>query len=514
MILFADLLERLAFTLGRNAKLALLRHYFAQAPDPDRGMALAAIAGDLKFPAIKTSLIRELAARRTDPVLFDLSHDFVGDLAETVALIWPEKPTNHPTPRLSAVVETLATTPKADLPEIVAAWLDASDASVRLALLKLITGGLRVGASGRLAKAALAELGSGISADDIDEVWHSLTPPYTPLFAWIEGRAPRPDPADAPVFRAPMLACELEEGDLANLVAAECRAERTWDGIRVQLVSTPGGKALYSCDAEDISAAFPEILAGVDFHAVLDGELLVMRDGVVAPFGDLQQRLNRKSVSAKMQREFPVHLRLFDMLFEGGEDIRPLPFDARRARLEEWFARVQPARMDLSEQIAFASFDELANLRRSTRAALMLKRADAPYVPGRVRGLWWTWKPDTLTIDAVLMYAQRGPGGHAEYTFGLWRGDELLPVGKASSGFTDDELRVIDKFVRENTVNRFGPVREVARGLVLEVAFDAVHRSTRHKAGVTLRSPRIVRLRNDKPVSAADRLDSLMKLIG
>ena len=521
MILFASLLERLVFTPSRLTKLALLRHYFATAPDPDRGLALAAITGDLKFATAKAGLIRELAASRTDPTLFDLSYDYVGDLAETVALIWPEKPTNAAPPLLSEVVETLATAAKSDLPDIVASWLDASDASVRLALLKLITGGLRVGASGRLAKTALAELGQNIAPDDIEEVWHGLTPPYTGLFAWIEGRGPRPDPLDAPVFRAPMLAEPLEEADFAGLDPLAHRAEWKWDGIRVQLVSTPGGKALYSRGAEDISAAFPEILAVVDFHAVLDGELLVLRDGVVAPFSDLQPRLNRKSVTAKMQREFPVHIRLYDMLFEDSEDLRPLVFDERRARLESWFDRTRPARMDLSEQITFTTLDELAELRAHARAAsiegLMLKRADSPYVPGRPKGLWWKWKRDPLTIDAVLMYAQRGHGKrssfYSDYTFGLWRGEELLPVGKAYFGFTDEELAFIDKWVRNNTTNRFGPVREVARGLVFEVAFDAVQRSPRHKSGVALRFPRISRIRTDKPAAEADQLETLEKLI-
>ena len=521
MILFASLLERLVFTPSRLTKLALLRHYFATAPDPDRGLALAAITGDLTFPAAKAGLIRELAATRTDPVLFDLSYDYVGDLAETVALIWPEKPTNAAPPTLSEVVATLTTAPKSELPQIVASWLDASDASVRLALLKLITGGLRVGASGRLAKTALAELGTGIAPDDIEEVWHGLTPPYAGLFAWIEGRGPRPDPQDAPVFRAPMLAQPLEEADFAALDPLAHRAEWKWDGIRVQLVATPGGRALYSRGAEDISAAFPEILAGVDFHAVLDGELLVLREGVVAPFSDLQQRLNRKSVTAKMQREYPVHIRLYDMLFDGSEDIRPLPLDARRARLEAWFARTRPARMDLSAQIAFTTLDELADLRAHAREAaiegLMLKRADSAYVPGRPKGLWWKWKRDPLTIDAVLMYAQRGHGKrssfYSDYTFGLWRGEELLPVGKAYFGFTDAELAFIDKWVRNNTTNRFGPVREVARGLVFEVAFDAVQHSPRHKSGVALRFPRISRLRTDKPAAEADQLETLMKLI-
>ncbi len=521
MIAFAGLLERLLFTPGRNAKIALMRRYFSTQPDPERGIGLAALTGDLRFAAAKAGLIRELAAERTDPVLFALSYDYVGDLAETVALIWPAKPTNHAPPLLSEVVETLNTTPKAELPGVVAAWLDACDPSVRLALLKLITGGLRVGASARLAKTALAECGEGVAPDDIEEIWHGLTPPYASLFGWIFADAPKPDPLDAPVFRSPMLAHPIAEAELAALDPATTRAEWKWDGIRVQLVSTPGGRALYSRGAEDISAAFPEIVAAMDAHAVLDGELLVVRDGVVASFSDLQKRLNRKTTTAKMLRESPVHVRLYDMLFDGAADIRALPFDQRRLRLEAWFARVQPKRMDLSEQIAFSSIDELAELRLSARAAsiegLMLKDGMSAYLPGRPKGPWWKWKRDPLSIDAVLMYAQRGHGKrssfYSDYTFGLWRGEELLPVGKAYTGFTDAELAALDTWIRNHTTARFGPVREVERGIVLEVAFDAAQLSPRHKSGVALRFPRIARIRHDKQAAEADQLETLMALV-
>jgi DNA ligase 1 len=520
MIAFAELLERLVFTPSRNAKIALLRRYFATQPDPDRGIGLAAITGELSFTAAKPGLIRELAATRTDPVLFGWSYDYVGDLAETVALMWPAAPTNAPPPRLAEVVEALETAPKAALPGLVAGWLDASDASARLALLKLITGGLRVGVSARLAKIALAEIG-GVDPDEVEEVWHGLAPPYLALFAWLEQRGPRPDPADAPVFRPPMLAHPLEAADLAALQPQDWRAEWKWDGIRVQLVATEGGKRLYSRGADDISGAFPEILEAMDFHAVLDGELLVMRDGQVAPFADLQQRLNRKSVSARMMADYPAGIRLYDLLFEAADDVRALPFDARRARLEAWYARTRPARMDLSDLIRFTSVDELMALRDGARAAsiegLMLKRVDSAYVPGRVKGLWWKWKRDPLTIDAVLMYAQRGHGKrssyYSDYTFGLWRDDELVPVGKAYFGFTDQELVFLDRWIRNHTTARFGPVREVEKALVLEVAFDAAQLSNRHKSGVALRFPRIARIRTDKPAAEADRLGTLMALV-
>ncbi|WP_207536957.1 cisplatin damage response ATP-dependent DNA ligase [Sabulicella rubraurantiaca] len=519
--LFASLLESLVYTPSRNGKLRLLRHWFATAPDPDRGVGLAALAGELALKTAKPALVRDLVAGRTDPTLLALSHDYVGDFAETVALIWPERPgANQPPPGLAEVVELLELTSKADLPELIASWLDVLDASARFALIKLVTGGLRVGASARLAKTALAEW-SGTALDEIEEVWHGVAPPYIPLFRWLEGKGPRPDPNGAPVFRPLMLAHPLEEKDFAALHAADWRAEWKWDGIRVQVTSGPGGARLWSRGGEDVSASFPDLAPSLTFHAVLDGELLVVREGEVAPFADLQQRLNRKAPGAKLQQQHPAMIRLYDILMDGEEDLRSLPFDARRARLEAWFARERPPLMDVSPLIPFSSMEELAAIRDGARAAsiegLMLKRADSAYVPGRVKGLWWKWKRDPLTIDAVLMYAQRGHGKrssfYSDFTFGLWRGEELVPIGKAYSGYTDEELLWLDRWIRNNTTARFGPVREVEKELVLEVAFDAAQRSGRHKSGVALRFPRIARIRRDKPASEADRLETLMATI-
>lgn len=519
---FATLLERLLFSPGRHAKLALLRQWFDTQPDPDRGVGLAAIAGELSFRTAKPGVFRALIAERTDPTLFAMSYDYVGDLAETISLLWPDDArANAQPPGLAEVVETLELAARGEVPAILARWLDALDAGARLALIKLVTGGLRVGASARLAKTALAEW-SGQPVSEIEEVWHGVPPPYLSLFAWLEGRGPRPDPEGQPIFRPLMLAHPLEEADLAALDPAEWAAEWKWDGIRVQLTAGPGGRRLWSRGAEDISGSFPEIIQAMDFHGVADGELLVMRGGAVAPFSDLQQRLNRKAPGGKMMADYPVAVRLYDLLFDGAEDLRPLPFETRRARLESWYARTKPARMDLSEMLAFESFDALAQMRAGARAAamegLMLKRRDSAYEAGRTRGTWWKWKRGTQNVDAVLMYAQRGHGKrssfYSDYTFGLWRDDgELVPVGKAYSGFTDQELLFLDKWVREHTTNRFGPVREVARGLVLEVEFDAAQRSARHKSGVAMRFPRIARIRRDKPAEEADRLETLLAMI-
>ncbi len=425
---FSQLLDRLIFTPARNTKLALIVDYFRHAPDPDRGWALAALTGGLTFPGVKAGAIRELAMRRVDPVLFGWSYDYVGDLAETTALIWPERRTNRAWPTLGEVVERLRATARADAPDVIEEWLDPLDATGRWALLKLITGGLRVGVSARLAKVALAEYGQ-VDAAEIEEVWHGLEPPYGELFAWLDGRAPRPDPEDKPVFRSPMLAHPLEDAEVAALDFGAFLAEWKWDGIRVQIARAAGEARLYSRTGDDIGGAFPDVLDHVTFEAVLDGELLVVLDGEVRPFNDLQQRLNRKTVTAATLRKHPAFVRLYDILFDGAEDLRALPLTERRARLEAFVAREAPRRMDLSELVDFADRGELERMRADARSGategLMLKRRDAPYVAGRPKGLWYKWKRGPLTVDAVLMYAQRGHGKrssfYSDYTFGAWR---------------------------------------------------------------------------------------------
>jgi DNA ligase-1 len=517
---FAALIEALLFTPSRNGKLRLMREYFATTADPERGWALAALTGELVFDAVKPREVRALAASRSDPVLLEWSYDFVGDLAETVALIWPESGAAGPPPALPDIVRRLKAASRAEAASLLIPWLDALDQTGRWALLKLVTGSLRIGVSARLAKAALAEW-SGTAVERIEEVWHGLAPPYEGLFAWLEGREAAPDSAELPNFWPLMLAQPIEEGDLAGLDPRDYVAEWKWDGIRVQLVARGGERRLYSRSGDDIGGAFPDILSTMPDEATLDGELLVVRDGEVAPFNDLQQRLNRKMPSARMVEDYPAAVRLYDILREDGEDLRPLPFRERRARLEAWYRNKARARLDLSPLVPFSGWEELAALRDGARTrgieGLMLKRADSAYVAGRPRGPWFKWKRGALTLDAVLMYAQRGHGKrssfYSDYTFGAWRGNELVPVGKAYSGYTDEELRRLDRWVRDNTVRRWGPVREVSPGLVLEVAFDSVHRSTRHKSGVALRFPRIHRIRWDKPAREADTLASLEKLL-
>ena len=527
---FANLLDCLTTTPSRNGKLALLTEYFSTTPDPDRGYALAALTDGL-FPRLPLRrALAELMTGRIDPVLYQLSRDYVGDTAETVSLMWPDKRATLPAPQLAEVVAALELVPGNAVAPVLGDFLDRLDVRGRWALLKLIGGAPRVGVSARLARTALANM-SGCELSEIEEIWHALRPPYTDLFAWLENRAPRPDASGKPIFRPLMLAHPIEEGDWANLAPADIVAEWKWDGIRVQIAAGAGEVRIFSRTGDDASASFPEVVAAFQpYNVVLDGELLVVREGIVAPFNDLQQRLNRKTVTGKMLRDYPAFVRLYDILIDDGEDVRPLPFADRRQRLEAWHARHHPRLTDVSATVAFEDFKQLDELWGGSREAgiegLMLKRKESPYLSGRPKGHWWKWKRAALTIDCVLMYAQRGSGKrssyYSDYTFGVWReieGDngepvrELVPVGKAYSGFTDEELLRLDRFVRNHTIEQFGPVRAVEQTIVLEIAFDAVFPSTRHKSGLAMRFPRVHRIRWDKPAAEADNLETVQKLV-
>src|SRR3984893_16001446 len=514
---FAELLDRLAYEPGRNNKLRLLTAYFREVEDPDRGYALAALTGALSFKHAKPGLIRDLIAARTDPVLFALSYDYVGDLSETVALMWPKTPNrevsllghsspqpspargegagqnparpprkktkaamatlsqesaattpsvpsplagegqgggyrehrahdgqpplhlhnNPPPPTLAEVVTTLRTLGKTERPRQLTRWLDELDETGRWALLKLVTGAMRIGISARLAKTAAAELG-GKDPHDIELMWPGLAPPYLDLFAWLEGRAEKPVNLDPAPFRPVMLAHAIENTDFANLDAGDFIAEWKWDGIRVQAVSGRDERGhsvvrLYSRSGEDITKSFPDLLPSLHLPGAIDGELLVVREGRVQSFNVLQQRLNRKVVSPKLTKDYPIHLRAYDLLGERDHDLRELTFAERRERLAAFVKKLDDSRIDLSPTIAFDSWDALTTARKDPASAgagedaeavegVMLKRRDAVYLPGRPKGQWWKWKRDPHIIDAVLMYAQRGHGKrssyYSDYTFG------------------------------------------------------------------------------------------------
>lgn len=513
---FARLLVDLLHAPSTRAKTALMKAYFAATPDPARGIALEGLTGGLDIKAAKASLFRELAAARVDPVLFELSYDFVGDLAETVALIWPSAETPAEPPALPDLVAALRGASRAEMPAVVGGLLDRLDGDGRWALLKLVLGGTRVGVSERLAKTALAELG-GKDVAEIEEIWPGLAPPYRELFAWLDGRGARPSVDAAATFRPMMLAQPLDPAEFGTMDPADWRAEWKWDGVRVQLAASGGKARLWTRTGEDIGAAFPELGNEVPFEAVLDGELLVRADGATGTFADLQQRLNRKKPDAALRRRLPAFVRVYDMLSDRGEDLRGLPFDERRRRLEAWHGANPDRRFELSGLVPFADWKKLAELRAKAHEraveGLMLKRGAGVYHAGRPKGEWFKWKRDPRSADTVLVYAQRGHGKRSSYfsdfTFACWMDDRLVPVGKAYSGFSDAEMKRLDRFVRENTLDRHGPVAVVAPKLVVELEFDGVQRSARHKSGIALRFPRVSRVRWDKPATEADRVETL-----
>ena len=529
---FSQLLDDLVYTRSRNTKLRLIGDYLKATPDPDRGYGLAALTGTLDIPHVKPAVIRGLIAERIDPLLFSMSRDYVGDTAETVSLLWDKRggepsDLDDATIGVSAAVDRLRAASKVDAPGVLARMLDHLDASGRYALLKLALGELRVGINARLAKQALADA-FGLDIEAVEEVWHGLAPPFAELFDWAEGRAGQPLVRDVPVFRPFMLAHALDD---TRVSLDDYAAEWKWDGIRVQLVHAGGETRLYSRTGDDVSGSFPDVADAFRTKGVVDGELLVrgtdqgvadVHGGAAASFNALQQRLGRKNVSAKMLAEAPAFVRLYDILFDGDEDLRDLAWTERRVRLERFAGPLDPERFDVSQLIDAASFEALEDLRLNARdvaiEGIMLKRRDSPYVAGRRTGLWYKWKRDPLTADCVLMYAQRGSGKrssfYSDYTFGCWAEDgALLPVGKAYFGFTDEELKWLDRWIRSHTVERFGPVREVERGLVLEVAFDSIHHSKRHKSGLAMRFPRISRIRTDKPAAEADRIATLQAMV-
>lgn len=533
---FADLLDRLVLTPSRNGKLKLLADYFRDTPDPDRGYGLAAIAGTLEVRNVKPAMLRELVLERMDEVLFRYSYDYVGDLAETIALVWDnEKDIERSAfaqPRLGDVVVRMNSLGRTEVRSFVRDLLDQLDASGRFAFIKLATGALRIGVSTRLAKQALADLGSR-DVTEIETLWHGLQPPYESLFAWLEDRGGKPVLATPAIFHSVMLANPVGEGDLDGLDPADYAAEWKWDGIRVQLSRSGETRKLYSRSGDDISAAFPDIVDAISFNGVLDGELLVggtaRSNSPTRTFSDLQQRLNRKTVTARMLEEYPAFIRAYDLLFDGEEDVRARAYVDRRDRLSDIVELAPHERFDLSPLVGFTSWDDLDRLRASPPdpviEGVMIKRRDSVYQAGRLKGPWFKWKRNPFNVDAVLMYAQRGHGKRSSYysdfTFGVWTetpdGEQLVPVGKAYFGFTDAELEVLDKFVRNNTTERFGPVRAVRAdkdfGFVVEVAFEGINRSNRHKSGVAMRFPRIARLRPEKPSYEADRLQTLVAMI-
>jgi len=527
---FTQLYSELDRTTKTNAKLDALVRYFTDTPPADAAWGLLFISGHTLPRAISSTALRDWIAEESGhpPWLVDESYSEVGDLAEAAALLLPDAPESSDAPLHELVESRLL--PLRDLPlesrrELLSRTWRELDAEQRLVWNKLMIGSFRVGVSKTLVVRALATV-AGVTADVMA---HRLMGDWQPTEAdYRRLMAPHDQRDDAHGRPYPFyLAYQLDDPPATLGNPSDWQAEWKWDGIRAQLIRRAGHVLIWSRGEELITDRFPEVLTvgrALPDGTVLDGEILPWRDGAL-PFALLQRRIGRKQVTPRLLETVPVVFMAYDLLEQDGRDLRALPLSERREKLERLVTGLrddQPAlAITVSPVVPFADWDEAIALQaRATEHAaegFMLKRRDAPYGVGRKRGAWWKWKVDPHHIDAVLIYAQRGSGRRAslytDYTFGVWHQGELIPVAKAYSGLTDAEIHEVDRFVRGNTIERFGPVRVVRPELVFELAFERVQESTRHKSGVAVRFPRMARWRKDKPASEADTLENVKALI-
>lgn len=541
---FTRLFTRLDRTTRTSLKVEALEDYFRTAAPEDSAWALWVLSGAKIKRSVHTGRLREWVADAAGLPLWlvEESYDAVGDLAETLALLLPEPPKAHldPPPLHQVMDDWIVPLRERTDPEkqqlLAEAW-DRLEPEERLVFHKLITGGFRVGVGRKLVTRALASVVGMEPATLAHRMTGRWEPTASDFLLITSPEADLPDPGQPYPF---LLASPLEE-DPADLPGplGRWQVEWKWDGIRGQLILRDGEVLLWSRGEELVTPGFPEVAEGARIlpsGTVLDGELLAWQGQGPLPFHELQRRLGRKRVGRKLLGEVPVTFLAYDLLETGGGDLRQRPLEERRRRLEELFSGLGLAPrsgpdppegtaaglpLALSPVLRVDSWEEAAALRGRSRElrreGLMLKDRESAYGVGRIRGPWWKWKVDPLTLDAVLMYAQRGHGRRAslytDYTFGVWDGDDLVPVGKAYSGLTDAEIREVDRWIRRHIVERFGPVRAVEPGLVFELAFDGIRPSSRHRSGVALRFPRMARWRRDKPLSEADTLEGVLTLL-
>lgn len=531
MKLFTELYTELDQTNKTNEKVEAMKEYFSKAKSEDAAWALYFLSGRKPRQIVPSKKLKEWAMQLAEipEWLFEESRDTVGDGSETIALLLPNNDRTDETPLHILVEKRLlplrGASEENQYEEVVSSW-QAMNYSQRLIFNKLITGSFRVGVSQRLVMRALAE----ISGLEIDIIAHRLMGNWEANAEFYESIiSPELDADETPIARPyPFHLAHQIDFDLSELGdISDWQAEWKWDGIRAQVIKRQDEIFIWSRGEDLITERFPEIANAAEFlenGTVLDGEVLPFLDENVLPFTELQRRIGRKNIGKKLLSEVPVILQCYDILEYKGEDIRSKPIEERRKLLEKVTGKLPEEAKKVfrpTEIVKAKSWDELKETREESRArkveGFMLKKLSSPFRSGRHRGDWWKWKIDPFTIDAVLLYAQKGTGKRAnlftDYTFAVWSNNELVPFAKAYSGLTDKEIRRVDNFVRRNTKETFGPVRSVTPKLVFELAFEAIQKSTRHKSGVAVRFPRILRWREDKTIKDADSLETIHSLL-
>jgi DNA ligase 1 len=525
---FAELYNLLDETTKTSEKVAAMAGYFSSALPGDAAWAVYFLSGRKPRQIVPNRKLVEWAIQEAGipEWLFAESYDTVGDMAETITLLLLEGSGGTGLPLQAWVEQRLLPLSAVDEASQRAALLQAwreLDSRQRFVLNKMITGAFRVGVSQRLVVQALSQA-SGVDAKVIA---HRLMGEWQPTAEFFQHLIAK-DVGDTALSRPyPFFLAYPLEGDPQDQLGElrDWQVEWKWDGIRAQLIRRAGETFIWSRGEELVTDRYPEVFAAsqqLPDGTVMDGELLPWKDGKVLPFALLQQRIGRKTLGKKLLAEIPVVFLAFDLLEHQGEDERSHPLHWRREQLEVMLATLHAEALLLSDLVVEGSWEELASLREHSRGrgveGFMIKRLDSPYQVGRRRGDWWKWKVDPFTVDAVLIYAQQGSGKRAglytDYTFGVWDDQgQLVPFAKAYSGLTDEEIRQVDAFVRRNMLERFGPVRSVKPELVFELAFEDIRPSTRHKSGIAVRFPRILRWRQDKPASEADSLETLRALL-
>lgn len=522
---FAELINALESTNKTNAKIDAIVDYLERAPEDDKVWFIALFTGKRPKRNVNTNLMKEWALEITKlPFwLFQESYSSVGDLGETLSLILPQ-PTEKIERTLSQWMNDIVNLKEKTEAEkkafVLESW-NGLDYTERLIFNKLLGGSFRIGVSDKTLINALTKY----SGQEASALMHSMMGKWNPgevsFQELISAEKVNVDSSRPYPF---CLAYPLEK-ELSDLGEPnDWLIEYKWDGIRGQIIRRNDEVFIWSRGEELVTQQFPEIIdvvQGMKGNFVLDGEILAVKDGKVLNFNELQKRLNRKNITKKMLEEIPIEVFVYDLIELEGTDLREKPIASRRAMLEELLLNETPEKIKLSKAIEFEKWDELDQIRENSRdinsEGLMLKQKNSPYHSGRKKGDWWKWKINPMTIDAVLIYAQKGSGRrsayYTDYSFAVKNGDSLVTIAKAYSGLTDKEIMEVSSFVNKNAIEKFGPVRTVKAELVFEIAFEGIGFSSRHKSGVALRFPRIVRWRKDKTVNEIDELEEIKKLI-